>query len=128
MPTMPYTNGLLKFESLAKGDVEALAPALASAGMTIAYPHLAEPIVAKLHDEIVGFGFAQLLPHAEPIWVKPQYRGLGIAEKLARMVVEKIESTGAQRFVAVAQNAFAEELCRANGMHEVPGKVFVKEP
>jgi GNAT superfamily N-acetyltransferase len=119
----------IRYESLAKGDVEALVPALKQAKMTIAYPHLAEPIVAKLDDgTIVGFGFAQLLPHCEPIWVHPHFRGIGIAEELATLVIKKITDTGAQRFLCVAQSPFAEDLCRQNGMIEVPGKIFVKEP
>ena len=119
---------LVEFESPAQGDIEALAPALRQAGMTIAYPHLAEPIVAKFHDEIIGFAFAQLLPHCEPIWVNPNWRGMGLAEELARRVVEKIELTGAKRFMCVAQNQFAERLCEEMGMKRVVGVLYVKEP
>jgi GNAT superfamily N-acetyltransferase len=119
---------LVEFESLAQGDIEALAPALKEAKMTISYPHLAEPIVAKVNGEIVGFAFAQLLPHCEPLHVLPEWRGQGIAEELARRVVALIEATGAGRFCCVASNRFVEDLCLKMGMIPVPGVLYVKEP
>ena len=130
METTETLQGVpINFSSLSRESVSQLAPALKKAHMTIAYEHLAEPVVAKLNDgTIIGFAFAQLMPHAEPIYVDPNWRGIGIAEELARRVVEKIESTGAQRFVAVAQGTFAEELCKKMGMRAVLGVVYVKEP
>jgi GNAT superfamily N-acetyltransferase len=118
----------VQYESLSRGDVTALAPALKQAGMTIAYPHLADPVVAKVNGEIIGFGFAQLLPHSEPIWIYPKWRGNGIAEELARRVVEKIEASGAQRYCCIAQSQFAEKLCEQMGMKAVPGVLYVKDP
>ena len=126
---MPIVIDDLIFTSLARGEVDRLAPALKEAKMTIAYPHLAEPIVAQTNGGvIVGFGFAQLIPHAEPIWVHPLWRGRRVANEIARQVVEKIEGTGARRFISIAQSPFAEQLCQENGMIWVDGKVYVKEP
>ncbi len=119
---------LVQFESLAQGDIDALAPALKQAQMTIAYPHLAEPVVAKFDGEIIGFAFSQLLPHWEPLWVKPQWRGTGLAEELAKRALQKIVDTGAQRILVVTQNQFAEDLAKEYGFKEVPGKIFVREP
>ena len=115
------------FESLAEENIDALLPVLKQAGMTIAYSHLAEPVVAKINGEIVGFAFAQLLPHLEPVYVVPMFRGTGIAEELVRRAMALIEGTGAERFMCVAQNKFAEDLCRKIGMRAVPGTLYVKD-
>lgn len=119
----------VRYESLAQGDIDALAPALKKAGMTIAYPHLAEPIVAKDPDgKIIGFCFSQLLPHWEPLWVDTDWRGTGLAEELAKRALQKIVDTGAQRILVVIQSPFAEKIAIANGFHAVEGKLYVREP
>jgi len=97
------------------------------AGMSVAYSHLAEPIVAEVDGQIVGFCFAQLIPHFEPLYVMPEWRGTGIAEELAQRAMKKITDTGAQRFMCVVQSQFAEALCKKLGMRAVPGVIYVKD-
>jgi GNAT superfamily N-acetyltransferase len=124
---MPIVDEVV-FEDL-KGDaVEKLAPYLKMAGMSIAYPHMADPVCAKVGNQIIGFAFAQLLPHWEPLWVVPEYRGTGVAEELARRALEKILKTGAQRILLCADNPFAEKLAMKYGFHAIPGKLYVREP
>lgn len=115
------------YESLAGDNLDALLPVLKQAGMALAYPQLAEPIVAKVNGEIVGFAFAQLLPHLEPVYVLPLFRGTGIAEELVRRAMAIIEKTGAERYMCVAQNPFAEKLCKQLGMRAVLGTLYVKD-
>lgn len=93
-------------------------------GMFIPQPGMASSIVAEDEGEIVGFAFAQYILHPEPIYVMPRYRGTSVARELAEAVRDKI---GSRPCVAVAQNPFAEQLCRDMGMVEVPGKIFVQK-
>jgi predicted N-acetyltransferase YhbS len=126
---MPLTTDVhVRYENMAKGNIEELLPILKQAKMTIAYPHLADPVVAKIGNEIIGFAFAQLLPHWEPLYVVPEWRGTGVAEELAKRALDKILKTGAQRIIVVAQSYFAEQLCMKYGFHPIKGTVYVREP
>lgn len=58
---------VVTYRDLSKQECTELAPALQKAGMTIAYTHLADPVVAEVDGKIVGFCFAQLIPHWEPL-------------------------------------------------------------
>lgn len=118
---------VISYRDLSGQECTELAPALQKAGMTIAYTHLADPVVAEVDGKIVGFCFAQLIPHWEPLWVEREWRGMGIAEELAKRALEKITKTGAQKFCCITTSAFAEKLAREAGMREVEGKLFVKD-
>lgn len=117
----------VKYRSLEGEDTAALMPAIEKLGWVIPYPHIAVPVVAEVDGQIVGFGIAQLIPHCEPLHILPEWRGMGIAEELSKRVIEKITESGAKKFCCVAQNAFAEKLCEANGMKAVEGRMYVKE-
>lgn len=114
------------YRDLENQECKELIPALEQAGFSLPYPETSVPIVAEVDGRIVGFGIAQLVPHAEPIHVLPEWRGAGIAEELSRRVIAKLVESGHDKFCALATNAFAEKLCEANGMVEVKGKLYVK--
>jgi len=116
-----------KFVTLTGDEVMKIADLIRQTGCAFPHPQLATVEIAVVEGELAGFACSQMIFHAEPIYVQPKYRGTGIAEKLAERVTSAIEQSNGKFYVAVAENQFAENLCREQGMREVPGKLFVRE-
>ena len=123
-------RGLLTAEylSLAGPDAVPMAKKIEEMqGIVIAHPRLAIIEVATVDAKIAGYGVSQLMFHAEPIYVLPEYRGSGIAEELASRVVKRITEANGKAFVSIATNPFAERLCIEQGMERVEGTLYRKQ-
>lgn len=114
------------YMTLTGDDVLKMAEKIKELGASLPHPQLAAIEVAVVEGELAGFGCSQLMFHAEPLEVLPKYRGLGIAEELAKRVMRGIEEAHGKVVLSVASNPHAEKLCEDQGMHEVPGKLYVK--
>lgn len=82
-------------------------------------------LVAEREGELLGFMVMQLVPHTEPLWVRPSERGSGIAESLADQMVEFMFSVQSRGWMVVADNPMAAKLCEARGMMKVDAPVYV---
>ena len=118
---------LVTFRSLDKEEYLKLKPLLDQQGWTLPYPEMTAVIVAEYQGEIVGFGVTQLVPHAEPMWVHPDWRNTGLAVMLNQKLVTLMESSGLKAWIIVAPSAALAMYCRKMGLKEVPGTIFVKE-
>lgn len=118
-------NGV-EYLTLTGDDVLKMAAKIESLGLSIPHPQLSVIEVAVVEGELAGFGCSQMMFHAEPLEVLPKYRGMGIAEELAKRVMRGIEEAHGKVVLSVATNQHAEKLCEAQGMREVPGKLYVK--
>lgn len=78
------------------------------------------------NGKLAGFGAVQFIPHAEPVWVDPVYRGTGLAEEIADEVVGFL-SDAKVGFVAAVDNPHARKLCERHGMTLLQKAVYVKE-
>lgn len=104
-----------------------LLPMVRQVGWDIALPQFASAELAIVESRIVGFSFLQLVAHAEPLWVHPEFRGQNIAERLTERV-QKLADAGVKKYVCITRSPYAEKIARASGMKELEGvKVFVKE-
>lgn len=74
-------------------------------------------------NEIVGFHVIQLVPHAEPQWVKEEYRGKVNWREFQRGIEEILR--GGEYFIFPSNERIAK-LCKRGGMEEVPLKAFKK--
>ena len=83
-------------------------------------------LVAEDHEGICGLSVIQLVPHSEPLVVSPRLYGMGVAEALADMTVERLKELGISRCMAVAENPLAEGLCEARGYERVKRPVYVR--
>lgn len=115
------------FRELRPDETEKLTPFLKQQGWGIPLPHLAAVVVGEYQGEIVSFAVAQLIPHAEPIYVSPSWRGTGLAEETAKQLAGYMLRAGTGMCLSIAQTKFAEDLCRMLGMVEMQGKIFVRE-
>ena len=83
-------------------------------------------LVAEEEGELAGFLPLQLLPHTEPLWVKPSKRGSDIAVTLADKMVEFLTEMQVRGFMVVADNPFAAKICESHGMVKLESPVYVK--
>ncbi len=81
--------------------------------------------VAEADGEIVAFYPVQLIPHAEPLYVKEEFRGNGVANHLADDVVEWLEQIEARGWLAIADNPIAAKMCVARGWSRVEHPVYM---
>lgn len=74
---------------------------------------------------LLGFSVLQMVPHVEPLWVKPSMRATGLAESLADKMIAFMVGMRARGWMAVADNPVAAKLCEAHGMTKVESPVYV---
>ena len=108
------------------GDaLQVLDPLLDAQGVKILFPHLAMAKVAFVGERIAGYAIFQMIAHAEPLWVAPEYRGGELTTKLAEAITEFAEDV-AGSYVCVATSGFSEKICRDHlKLKAVDGQVFV---
>lgn len=89
-------------------------------------PKLSRIAIAEIEStqEIIGFFVWQLLPHAEPIWIKEEHRNTKIWLKLASML-EPL--TRRKDTFIVAESEDVIRMCEALGLKQVLYPVYVKE-
>lgn len=115
----------MEYRILEKSEVSKLAPILQSLGWNLPYPQTTTVLVAEDEGEIIGFVCQTLLPHLEPEWVAPKYRGTGVADELAKRGATVFLRAGVSNFLSVAGNANAERICRdVLGMKKVEGSIY----
>ena len=81
--------------------------------------------VGALTDEgqIVGFHALQLVPHAEPMWVDPEFRTKVNWREFQRQIESVLE--GGEYYIFPGNERIAK-LCKRGGMEEVQLKAFKK--
>lgn len=80
--------------------------------------------VAEHDGEIIAFYPVQLIPHAEPLYVKEEFRGNGIANQLADDVVEWLTLIEARGWLAIADNPIAAKMCEERGWQKLGSPVY----
>ena len=75
--------------------------------------------------KLVGFNVLQSFPHAEPMFVQPEYRGTGVAEELADRLLGFMREIKIRGFMVVADSEFAAKLCEGRGMELVTSPVYI---
>lgn len=98
---------------------------LVSRGQMILARAVTRILMAERGGELEGFIVLQLVPHTEPLFVKPSARGTGLAEELADRMVDYMNEVHARGYMVVADNPSAARLCEARGMTRVEAPVYV---
>lgn len=75
---------------------------------------------------VAGFHVLQMVPHPEPIWIRPDKVGTGLSGELASEMAKFLEATHTERYVVIANTPEAEKLCVRLGMTKVTGVAYVK--
>ena len=106
-------------------ELSILEPVMSAKGwVPLNYP-TSRALCAFHGEKLVGFVVLQLYPHTEPLYVEPQYRGVGIAEELADQMVAFINSIRARGVMVVADHPSVIELCESRGWTKLDHPVYV---
>lgn len=105
-------------------DYPILEPIFKAYGGQVPDPTISRIAIASFNGEIIGFYCLQLIAHAEPMWIKPEFRGSRVNIKLAKMIDDLRED---KKTYIVCDNDESESLCMAAGMKRVLKPVFVVE-
>lgn len=90
-------------------------------------PEASAILVAEEQGGIVGFLVIQPVVHAEPVWVREDHRGNGIARKLFSEVDDFMKGIGIKAYYTFSTETIVERLAQGNGMSLLPWKVWMKE-
>jgi GNAT superfamily N-acetyltransferase len=77
------------------------------------------------HGILSGVFTFQLIPHTEPMWVSPAYRGTDVAAQLADRMLEFLRENQARGWMIVADNPIAARMCEERGMRRVHAPVYM---
>lgn len=102
-----------------------LNPVLQSRGWALLNPATSRALCAFQDERMIAFHVLQLYPHAEPMFVDPEFRGTGLAEDLADRMYAFLREVRARAYMVVAESPFAEQLCKARGMKRVEYPVYI---
>ena len=75
---------------------------------------------------LAGFYALQLRPHVEPLWVREDMRGTGLAATLVDVMSKFLEATNTRGFIVIADTPEAVKLCEHYGMRRVIAPVFIR--
>lgn len=104
---------------------EWLNPVMKARGWASLNETTSRALCAFRDERIVGFIVLQLFPHAEPLFVDPEFRGTGLAEELADRMYAFLRDMRARAYMVVAESPFAERLCEQRGMKRVEHPVYI---
>jgi len=77
------------------------------------------------HNELLGFIVMQLVPHTEPLWVRPSQRGTEVANELADRMLSFMIEIQARGWMLVASNDIIAKMAEARGMVRETQPVYV---
>jgi len=83
--------------------------------------------LAEEDGKILGLFVFQMVPYAGPLWVSPSQRGLGLAEALAKEMLDFLVQAEARGWIVVADNPHSAKLCEDFGMRRVEVPVYTTE-
>jgi hypothetical protein len=77
------------------------------------------------YGDLLGFIVMQLVPHTEPLWVRPSKRGGEIANELADRMLTFMMEIQARGWMLVASNDVIAKMAEERGMVRETSPVYV---
>lgn len=90
--------------------------------------HTSRVLLAEDAGMLAGFFVFQLMPFTGPVWVHPSLLGQGVAAAMAGEMYRFLTEAGARGWLATAEGAHGEELCKQFGMDKVGHPLYIKVP
>ena len=107
-------------------EIEALEPMFKQRGWMCLNKETSR-IMGTFHEgKLIAFVVLQLVPHLEPLWVDPSYRGAGVAEELVSEIARYIKSAKTRGVMIVADNPGVARLAEHFGMSRILSPVYSK--
>lgn len=117
-------SGLVHYRFVAPEDYSILEPVFKAYGSEVPDPKLSRIACASLNGEIIGFYCLQLVAHAEPMWIKPDFRGSTVAARLIQMINEQRQD---KRAYVVCDTEESQRMCEKLGLKRVESPVYYME-
>ena len=76
---------------------------------------------------LAGFSVIQMMPYIGPEFVFPEYRGKGLSEEMHAEMKRFGEEVGIRGFMVVADSAFTQQMCEAEGLKKLEVPVYVAQ-
>ena len=83
-------------------------------------------IVAEVAGRVVGMWGINLVIHAGPLWVDPEWRGKGVSDGMSK-ALDALVRPLASGYLMFPSNAASERVARRIGLEEMNWKVFRRE-
>src|ERR1043165_5159572 len=113
----------IEYSIIAPEDYHLLEPIFKVYGAKVPNPDLSRIACASYKGEIIGFYGLQAKIHAEPMWIKPEWKGSKVWIKLAAMLDNL---RGSEEVFIVAENPESERMCISLGLEKVEFPVYRK--
>ena len=84
-------------------------------------------VVAEVDGRIVGMWGLNLVLHAGPLWVAPEWRGKGVSDQMGAAVEQLARNLGAKGYLMFPSNEHAERAAARAGLTPAQLKVYRKE-
>ncbi|MCE5309637.1 MAG: GNAT family N-acetyltransferase [Acidobacteriales bacterium] len=84
-------------------------------------------IVAEVDGKIVGMWGINLLIHAGPLWVDPEWRGKGVPDQMGVALDELVKNAGGKGYLMFPSNKGSEQVAVRMGLKPAAWKIYVKE-
>lgn len=117
----------VQYRWLMPEEYEALAPVFAEHGGDIPDPNYSFVYTAWQGDELVGFHVLQYVPHAEPMWIKPEARGRVSWREFQRAIEALFDKEQGGYYYIFPGDERVAKMCARGGMEEVPLKAWRKD-
>ena len=94
----------------------------------IPHPEFSRIVVAEQKGEIVGFHMLVMVPHLEPIWVAPEYRGTTLAVRLWNRTLQLLDDLRLKVSYCFSERPDTDEYLTRLGLRQLPYKTFLHDP
>lgn len=122
MPTA--LDAAVAYRRLQSEEWEKLRPVYASQGAELPSPEYNGAIVAEVDGQIVGMNGLNLIIHAGPLWVHPDWRRLGIATRMGQELDALIKGLGEAGYYSFPSNRNSEAIMQKLGMERLDWTVY----
>jgi hypothetical protein len=90
-------------------------------------PQLSAIYAAFDGGRVVGFHVLQYVPHAEPMWINPDYRGQVNWREFQRGIESLFSASEGGSYYIFPSDERVAKMCKRGGMEEVPFKAWRRE-
>ena len=119
---------MIKYRWLAPNEFSLLVPVFAEYEAELPNPALSA-VYGAFNDaqELVGFHVVQLMPHAEPMWIHPNYRAKVNWREFQKGVESLFDKDAGGCYFIFPSDDRVAKLCKRGGMTEIPIKAWKRE-
>lgn len=82
-------------------------------------------LVAMDDQGLASFHVLRVVPHAEPLWVRPDLRGTTLAVRMATEMAKFLKDSRTHGVMVVADDPTVAKICESLGMRRIASPVYL---